>query len=289
MKEQFAASVILYHPKAEDIKNIETYLSKVSKLYVYDNTESSNCASLFENYTTVIYHWDGENQGIAKRLNQACSNAIEDGYAWLLTMDQDSNFDETNIDAYFKSILNYEEPNQVAVFGLEYCKQDITESTPKHSEVDHLITSGSVVNLKLYSSIGGFDENLFIDGVDIDYSYAALVKGYKNIKFGQLYFNHSLGEMVKRGSITSLYLIKSRKNIHSPIRVYYMQRNMLYLKNKYHQLLPTLIKKTLKSHNHQIRKNIKYADNLLKTLKYYFKGNKDFKLQNMGKLRGTYE
>jgi hypothetical protein len=35
---RIAACVLLYHPKENDLKNILSYLSKVDKLYIYDNT-----------------------------------------------------------------------------------------------------------------------------------------------------------------------------------------------------------------------------------------------------------
>ena len=37
---KIAACVILYHPKEKDLENILSYLPKVDKLYIYDNTEN---------------------------------------------------------------------------------------------------------------------------------------------------------------------------------------------------------------------------------------------------------
>ena len=284
MHTNFAACVILYNPSEDNIKNIDTYLSKVSELYVYDNTETKSNENLFKDYPNVHYYWDGENKGLSVRLNQACERALKSKFDYLLTMDQDSSFLEENIDQYFGNILSFPTKEKVAVYGLEYILNDINDSTPNYSEVDHLITSGSVLNLKLFSEIGGFDENLFIDGVDIDYCYSALTKGFLNIKFGKLFFEHSLGEPVRRGSIFTLFLIKKNKLIHSPIRVYYMYRNMLYLEKKHKIQLPELTKKFTKNFKHQINKNTKYSYSWIKVLKYKILAKKDFQNNTMGKI-----
>ena len=284
MKRNFAACVILYHPKKEDIANLFTYCSKVEKVYILDNTEGKSNENLFIGMDNVSYFWDGENKGLSIRLNAACQKAIADKFDYLLTMDQDSSFLEENIDHYFKAILNFEEKEKVAVYGLEYSKNDINDTTENYLEVDHLITSASVMNLKLYNKIGGFDENLFIDGVDIDYCFSALTKGFKNIKFARNFFNHSLGVRTRRGSIFTLYLIKKNVSVHSPLRVYYMCRNMLYIKNKYENVIPDIIKEFVKNQKHQINKNIKYSNEIFTVLKYKRKAGDDFNNNKMGKI-----
>ena len=107
MSTNFAACVILYHPKKDDITNISTYANKVKKVYVFDNTEGNSHESFFEGIENVNYFWDNENKGISIRLNEACQKAIEDNFEYLMTMDQDSFFSEENIDRYFEDILNF--------------------------------------------------------------------------------------------------------------------------------------------------------------------------------------
>jgi rhamnosyltransferase len=285
MKSNFAACVILYHPKKEDIANISTYSTKVEKVYILDNTEEKSNENLYIGMENVSYFWDGENKGLSVRLNEACKKAIADNFDYLLTMDQDSSFLEENIDRYFKDILNFKGKEKVAVYGLEYSENDINDTTENYIEVDHLITSASVMNLKLYNEIGGFDKNLFIDGVDIDYCYSALSKGFKNIKFARNFFNHSLGVRSRRGSIFTLYLIKKNVSVHSSLRVYYMYRNMLYIKNKYENVIPDIIKKFVKNQKHQVNKNIKYSNEFFTVLKYKRKAISDFNNKKMGKLK----
>lgn len=284
MNLNLAGTVILYHPKEEDLDNLKSYLFKIDRLYVYDNSAKKTVSKFILENEKINYFWDGENYGLSIRLNQACQQAILDGFDYLLTMDQDSSFLEKNLDCYIDAIVNFKEKEKTAVYGLEYDINDSTHETPDFIEVDHLITSASILNLKLFNEIGKFDENLFIDGVDIDYCYAALSRGYKNIKFGKIEFNHSLGIRTERSSIFNLYIFKKNVSLHSSIRVYYMYRNMLYIKNKYKKMLPKIIKKFEKNQIHQINKNIKYSDEFFTVLNYYFKAKRDFKNHTMGKI-----
>jgi rhamnosyltransferase len=286
MKSKIAACVILYNPEKEFLNNITSYINKVDKLYVFDNTQGSDNKEFFEDFENVEYFWENSNNGISICLNRACKKAIEDKYDYLLMMDQDSSFLEENIDQYFQDITNFKDKKNVAVYGLEYdVNNKILDATNISVEnKDHLITSGSVLNLNLYCEIGGFDENLFIDGVDIDYCFAAKLKGYKSILFKNNYFKHSLGEFVYRACVFSLYLIKKNRNVHSPIRIYYIYRNTLYLEKKYSQTLPLLVKELKKNNNHHLKRSIKYSENLLKALKYRLKASRDFHNAKMGKI-----
>ena len=80
-----AACVLLYHPKENDLKNKLSYLSKVDKLYIYDNTENKKTIIHFENLNKIVYFSDCENKGLFIRLNQACKQAISDGFDFLMT------------------------------------------------------------------------------------------------------------------------------------------------------------------------------------------------------------
>lgn len=285
MSLKIAACVILYNPKSEDLANLDSYLSKVDRLYVFDNSEQRLTIKAYESHTKIKYFWDGDNAGIAKRLNQACRQAIDHGYQFLLTMDQDSSFLEENIKKYFFDINNFTDKDEVAAFGLCYSNEDKFKDNDDvlFQEVDHLITSGAVINLDLFGAIGGFDENLFIDYVDIDYCYAAKAKGFHSIQFKNNYLKHSLGEPLKRGFFASLFTNKKRR-VHSAFRIYYLKRNMLYLENKYGNLFPEKIAKLKKQNNYYIKKSIKYSENVIEAFRYYNKARKDYKSQTMGKL-----
>ncbi|OCB78712.1 hypothetical protein [Flavobacterium crassostreae] len=284
-----AACVIVYHPNQEELQNLSTYASKVNKVYVYDNTEASACAFLRDqNNPKMVYYSDLENKGLSVRLNQACQQALADGFDFLLTMDQDSSFITANLDRYFEDITNFPNKETVGLFNLQYSDKNLVVDPREvlSQEVPTVITSGSVINLKNYTQIGGFDENLFIDGVDFDYCLAALKNGFKCIEFKNNYFKHRIGNKIKRRSFKTLYLVSKEKHLHAPIRLYYMIRNALYLEQKYYSVFPEYISEIKKSYKTQVQTNLNYTNNIFNFYKYQFKAQSDFKNNRMGKFKG---
>lgn len=285
---KISACIILYNPKLEDLKNINTYINKVEKVYIYDNTESKSNESFFNEYNNVDYHWDGENKGLSIRLNQACLKAINENFEYLLTMDQDSSFIEKNIDKYFNDIAKHNYKEKTANYGLKYDTK-VLEFTSDDIEIEHkshIITSGSVINLKLYPKIGGFDESFFIDLVDIDYCYASAKNGFFNVEFQNNFFKHSLGEVVFRPpALLPFKILKKQRTIHQSTRIYYMYRNLLYFEKKYENDFPSLTKQLKKDYKGHIKKCVKYSNQLFKTLKLLLKARRDFKRNKMGKMQ----
>jgi rhamnosyltransferase len=282
---KIAAVVILYHPSIDIIHNIHSYYNYVDVLYVFDNSETKSFEQdRFSTLSKIQYYKDFQNQGIAIRLNAACELAINEGYQWLLTMDQDTRFSEEAIKNYLQCFESFEGKDKVAGFGTNFNIEKVRSiATCQSKNVHRLITSGMLLNLKLYEKIGGFDKSLFIDLVDDEYCIAAKKLGYTLIQFSHIYMSHNLGKQVHRSSIKSLFLIKKNKNIHSPLRCYYMYRNMLYIKEKYkgsNIWLAENIKSFVISH---IRVCILYGRQTLAIVKYLFIADKDFKNNKMGK------
>ncbi|AWG23133.1 hypothetical protein FFWV33_17155 [Flavobacterium faecale] len=283
---KIAACVILYHPKEKDLHNILSYLPHVDRLYVYDNTENAETILPFEDNDKVLYVSDNQNKGLSVRLNYACNLALEEGFDFLLTMDQDSYFIPENFKQYLINIQEYALLHEVGSFGLDYSTEAKVVQPAKvvPQETNLLITSGSVLNLRNYQEIGGFDEKLFIDGVDYDFSFSTMKAGYKNIIFKNNYFNHSFGEKTKVASIKTLFLIKKEKQLHSPIRIYYIKRNLLYLQDKFGDVFPELVQKMSKRYASQIESNLLYSRKFFPILKFISKAKKDFKAGKMGKI-----
>src|SRR5688572_8162208 len=160
-----AAVVVMYNPQAEYLHNIATYVDQVARLFIFDNSEVPD-AGLFRELSAnpkVVIISDKINHGIAKALNIAGRRAIQEGYAWLLTMDQDSSFQPVVLTAYLKAADEHVDKNAVAVFGLAYDKKFLASvpAEEKYLEVNSLITSGSLVNLQIFQELQGFDEKLF--------------------------------------------------------------------------------------------------------------------------------
>ncbi len=282
---KIAAVVMLYHPGDETVAYINSYRHAVDKVFVFDNTESG-CTIKDDLLLRdkLIYFHDGKNKGIAKRLNEAAQIAIDRGFNWLLMMDQDSCFTISMINQYLTCLNNYENKEAVAMFGVKFeqVQSFSTECNPVSS--DELITSGTLLNLSLYKKIGLFDENLFIDGVDHEYTIRTKNAGYKIIQFPNIQLTHQLGTLTSSASIKTLYLIKKEKKLHSPLRCYYVYRNNLYLQDKYKNTHVALMQKLDKIARSIIHNNLFYGKSPIKLIRYLLKAKRDFEKNRMGEL-----
>lgn len=283
---KIAAVVILYNPAGAVIANIQSYYEYVDKILVYDNSEKESfITSALLKLSKIEYYQDYENKGVAKRLNEGCQKAIADGFSWLLTMDQDSAFTPEMIAGYINCFRSYSGKENVAMFGVEHNKDLQLMPACTSAATDKLITSGSLLNLNLFNVLKGFDEALFIDAVDYDYCLRARMKEYPIIKFTNICLQHYVGRQVYRSSIKTFFLLKKKKEIHSPFRCYYMYRNMLYLKDKYGNEHKEFYKQIRGYVLARIKICLLYGRETFMILKYLQKAKADFKKGKMGKIQ----
>ncbi len=286
-KYKIVAIVVAFKPTHALLQNINSYLHLVDHLFIFDNTEE-NKLSMKESLSSnekITYLHDGFNDGIAKRLNQGCQMAMQLKADFVLTFDQDSMFASNMGANYISCIENYGQIEKAAAFGTVFGtinqenKVDCS-STP----ASDLITSGMMLNLKAYCEIGPFDENLFIDLVDHEYCARAFVKGFKTIRFNNIYLTHHVGSTVYRASIKTLYLVKKHKHVHSPLRYYYMYRNMLYLTDIYSKNGHTaFVKEVKKLVNSNVQKGFLYGRFMMELIKYLRLAKQHYKQGKMGK------
>jgi len=277
-----AGVVILYHPNIQQLsENIQTYVSGLKQLYVYDNSETKTPGieeALNKINPSIQYKFFNANEGIANRLNQAIEQASFQQYDFLLTMDQDSSFKEGDFEKY-KSSIQSSNFNKVAQFGVN-CQPDFTLPKDQPEEALTLITSGSILNLTLTKNVGAFNEALFIDFVDAEFSYRVIQKGYANLMFSNIVLNHSLGTLVEGRGLSNLK--KSMRIIHAPTRVFYIVRNGLYLLFKSKGLTSVMKKDVLRCIK-IIKNDLIYNPQLFSVYKNAFAGLYAFMTNRMGK------
>ena len=279
-----AATVILFNPESTWLHNIMTYFTKVSHLYIYDNSEniSAEINEWSSKHPHVSYFHSGINEGISKRLNQASNQAIKDGFEWLLTMDQDSYFEEIEICKYLHCINETKDKHNIAQFGVDVDNnvEDETANSANGIKVEHLITSGSIVNLSLVNEIGGFNEDLFIDEVDWDYCFRSICKGYLVIKFLDVSLQHKLGEVSYFLSLKTFR--KTPRTLHNPLRLYYMVRNYFYVADMYHKEFVISAVYRKKTIINRIKNNLLYSNRRIETLYNIIMGYIDYKKNKKG-------
>lgn len=284
---KIAASVILYNPDKNTISNIKTYNKYFSKIFVFDNsTKTSDVQNEIANIENVALFQNFENEGISIRLNQACEKAITEGFEWIITMDQDSFFEKETLEKYLKAFYDFENKETVSQFGCNYEQNNPKALINENDfiEVDIMITSGSLLNLKLFNTIGKFDTAYFIDQVDHDYCIRAKLMNYKTIMFPNITLSHVIGKVEKVASFATLYLLKKNRTVHGALRCYYIKRNILYLSNKFNATQIPVIMKLNKIAKYHLKQCLLYNGEYWKTRYYLKKANNDFLACKMGKI-----
>ncbi|WP_276482220.1 hypothetical protein [Paraflavitalea pollutisoli] len=276
--------MILYYPEKDVLSNVLSYSSQVDKVYLADNSEKPDTSlvkALRQGLPHGEYLQDGVNKGIAARLNQVCQLAKAAGYDYLLTMDQDSLFSGNNLTDYLHCFETFPDRDKVAMCGVEYQHSDWLSAQCKAEQCTQLITSGSFLNLHLWESMGGFDENLFIDMVDFEFCYRAIVRGHQIVIFKNIVLDHFLGTTSFRSEDSGE--AKRERTLYSPIRLYYMYRNYLYMKKRYEQHFPGEIRQTQLAVRSRIKNNLLLKKDRLKILRYLIRAVSDHRSGKMGK------
>ena len=211
----YCASVTLFKMDLDVfIKNIQTYMNDTEKVYVLDNGSEDN-SLFFNKYPKIRYFANKDNYGISKAFNIAFREIVNDGFDWVITMDQDSKFVNGAIDLMKSYIENCD--NNVGI---------VAPSTDekKKNEIDNedvVLMSGNFVRVDYIKQFGGFDERYFIDCVDHEFCLRMRRNGYKIVKLGNARLIHSLGTPKTK----TILFMKFSWLDHSPLRRYYISRN----------------------------------------------------------------
>lgn len=271
VKSRICAVVILYNPSPEHLSNLESYRHGVEWLYVIDNSPTIDADRI--QYIGALEKTkllsSGENLGIGGALNRAVMNARAEGYAWLLTMDQDSVFEENQFERLIDSLDGITAELVAIISPLHGDKEFMPSENVEYEPVDDVSTSGNLLNLAVAENIGPFNEALFIDSVDHDYCLRARIGGYQILQTKNIYLSHKHGSEYA-GSI--LNLKKKTFYIHSPERMYFIVRNALYMRRTYRSLYPAYTRSYVKRIFERASKCVRYTDRQREYLSYMLKG-----------------
>lgn len=280
---KLAAVVVLYNPDNSIKNNIGSYIDSVDKLYLVDNSDQK--MSFKYNNKKVKYIFNNKNLGIAKALNIGAQEAINEGFEWLLTMDQDSCFNNNDIDKMKEFLYRVRDDKFVqTIISKKYSEiglispLHITAINPNDVSVGidsplNVMTSGNIINLKAYKKIGGFKDWFFIDCVDFDYCLNLRKHDYEIVRLNYVKLKHNLGNAVyKKVLFKQFYSLN-----HSSVRRYYMVRNRHYLYDLYKNEFPNYCKLELSRTKREALKIIICEKNKFKKIKAMYKGYRDYK------------
>lgn len=291
MKNKVCAVIVTYNPDKSFENNLKTILEQVDKVVVVDNQSTPTKKAFIQKmselhgFTLILNKY---NMGIAYALNQGLEFAINNNYEWLLTMDQDSlpevNMVEKMLSGYNK-IMNKQEIGLLAPAYFDcnsgYMSKNLMDSQNDFFESDLFITSGSLIKLSIISTVGQFDEGLFIDYVDHDFCLKLQKYSFKSICIPQAKLSHNMGDVKTHNFLFFQFFSHN----YSPLRRYYMARNRLICYRRYFKK-PNWIIRDFIYMLKELTKVILVEDNKASKVKAMVVGTIDGIINRMGPVTG---
>lgn len=252
---KICAVVVLYNPEKDGIdsivKNINSYAEYMGKIYIIDNSPAEH-ASISVSIKNSIYISNKNKGGIGGAQNLGMNQALKDGYEWVMTMDQDTIFEPEQIREYMGKFADFSQKDgTIASFSLRAenitntfhwteipkkvlrpVKRALFGEKPASAPIifpPRCIASANIVSVTAWKNAGGFNEFFFIDQVDYEFCYKIIEKGYKIIKFNDIYMNQHFGEP------HGFSLFRKKYPKYSQFRYYHSIRNSFIIKKIYPQ------------------------------------------------------
>lgn len=222
--KKILAIIVTYYPEKELLeRNIHAFIGHVDKVLIWENTPSPDKLQYrYVKHEKVEYYGDGINS-ISRALNFAWKYANDNGYDYLLTMDQDSYFE--NFDKYLEKTVFCESAPE----GIWTPQMNGEEMTKEYEAIDIPITSGMLASLQIVNTIGGWNESYTIASVDDEFYLQAHLCNIKKYKVKD-------ASLLQRFGITQVVTVLGHKlelRNYSPQRLYDIYRNNIILIRKY--------------------------------------------------------
>lgn len=210
-----------------------------------------------------------KNMGIAAALNKGIKKVRDNNLKYILTLDHDSiccnGFVEDMINKYMEMEVKYK--NLILAPDVIDKKSEISKYKnliPNSNDlikVNGLMQSGCMYNIKIFSEIGLFNEDLFVYYVDDEFCKRILKSN------GNLFINKSISILHNEGKHLSIKILGKQfeKRTYSGTALYYISRNSIYMCKKFSMIY-------FKRISEEAINSILFSKNKKKDLLYIYKG-----------------
>lgn len=270
--------IVTYEPEKKNLRRLTECAQRAGFTPVIVDNSLKNMVKADEVSRDSRIVTLGRNAGIAAAQNQGIYFARREGAEVIGFFDQDSSADE----ALLKTLLEFVLQNKGCVAapvavdqetGAEYPVQRLKKNGYPYDlyvkdgkepqRADLVISSGMMTTSEVLSKVGDYDEDFFIDFVDIEWCFRCKKQQIPIYVLPEAVLFHKIGER-------KIDLETMEVTVHSPVRTYYKVRNAFLLLRKkvpavfcMRQILPAVV------HNFLL---LFYVKEKKKYLKYYVLG-----------------
>ncbi|QIZ04502.1 glycosyltransferase [Limosilactobacillus reuteri] len=270
--KNIAILIVSYNPSLTNLKKILNEFN--NNIYISDNGSEnySEIKTLVSNFPNSILINNKENLGIATAQNKAIHEVIKNKQIeFVLFLDQDSFITR-------KTVMSLEQDyliNNGEMGILTAIPYSLKSNIRSIKNANETLSSGMLVSVKSLKLLGGMREELFIDMVDYELCWRFKKYGLKVAQDYNCRFVHQIGNNKKVFG----------KIIISPIRLYYVYRNTIYLMKKNYTLNKKQNINLLYRLFKQFIFNTLFCDNKIYRLKNMYLGLYDGIKGKMGKFK----
>ena len=214
------------------------------KVYIIDNGSQDKSVEIIENYRNSInieLKKLSYNSGFAKANNLGIAKALEDGYDYILTLNNDIEMKSDCLEIAIKDVLNlkdeydifqlfminYYDRNVCDAAGLSFDnrlyvtqlgeKENVEEVSSKITEIDGACAGAAIYSRKCLEKVvlskgNYFDSNFFAYYEDVDLALRLKISGFKS-------------KLLKKSIVYHMHSVTG--NSQSGFKDYYLSRNFL--------------------------------------------------------------
>lgn len=282
--EDVLAGIVTFNPDLKRLEdNVTELLKQVKHVYIVDNGSKNinEIERIIGKCNSIVIKRFDTNLGIAKALKEIMDFSKQNGFNWVLSLDQDSVIEDGLIDKYIEC-SNLPECTDVGMFTClikdrNFEDKKYEKQTKMLIDVPCCITSAAFTNVEKYFKTEGYDVDFFIDAVDFDICYSLRDVGYRICRINHIGLFHEVGHGENRCFFWKKIVVYHQK----PFRIYYYARNMVYMYYK-HKKSYTLVH-MIKNELALLIRILFYEDSKVDKLKSYFEGLKDAERTNKNK------
>jgi rhamnosyltransferase len=238
-----AAVVTTFNPSVDILSHVSHLRKLMQYVLVVDDGSSQDASSILqaleEDGVTVVRQ--PLNSGIANALNRGIKHARTLWEPdWILTLDQDSTLGDNYVKNALQSVQNAAAKGmRIGLVSPESHNARPVKTLNRSDDIVQAfdpMQSGCLIPVIVLDEVGLFDESLFIDCVDTDFNLRIRAAGYSTPVGVGCDIQHSLGES-RPMTIMGRHLRVAGEELqiihHSPVRVYYITRNIWVMVVRY--------------------------------------------------------